>query len=87
MSIQAKAAVADGKGGFTVETIEVNPPARDEVLVAIKASGLCHTDWDSLNWGGNFVLGHEGAGIVEAVGEGVTHVAVGDRVILNWAIP
>jgi S-(hydroxymethyl)glutathione dehydrogenase / alcohol dehydrogenase len=87
MSIQAKAAVADGKGGFTVETIEVNPPARDEVLVAIKASGLCHTDWDSLNWGGNFVLGHEGAGIVEAVGEGVTHVAVGDPVILNWAIP
>ncbi|MEN8862260.1 MAG: Zn-dependent alcohol dehydrogenase [Lentimonas sp.] len=87
MSIQAKAAVADGKGSFTVEAIEVNPPKRNEVLVAIKASGVCHTDHDSLNWGGHFVLGHEGAGIVEAIGEGVDHVAVGDRVLLNWAIP
>ena len=51
MSIQAKAAIADGKGSFTIETIEVHPPKRDEVLVAIKASGVCHTDYDSLNWG------------------------------------
>ena len=87
MPIQAKAAVADGKGSFTIETIEVHPPARDEVLVAIKASGICHTDHDSLNWGGHFVLGHEGAGVVEAIGEGVDHVSVGDKVLLNWAIP
>ncbi|MEX1048979.1 MAG: Zn-dependent alcohol dehydrogenase [Akkermansiaceae bacterium] len=87
MSIQAKAAVADGKGSFTIESIEVHPPRRDEVLVAIQASGVCHTDHDSLNWGGHFVLGHEGAGIVEAIGEGVDHVAVGDKVVLNWAIP
>ena len=71
MQIPAKAAVADGKGSFTVETIEVNLPKRDEVLVAIKASGVCHTDYDSLTWGGHFVLGHEGAGIVEAIGEGL----------------
>jgi S-(hydroxymethyl)glutathione dehydrogenase/alcohol dehydrogenase len=87
MPLQAQAAVADGKGSFTIETIEVHPPARDEVLIAIKASGICHTDHDSLNWGGHFVLGHEGAGVVEAVGEGVDHVSVGDKVLLNWAIP
>jgi Zn-dependent alcohol dehydrogenase len=85
--IQARAAVTDGQGSFTIETVEVESPARDEVLVAIKASGVCHTDWDSLNWGGHFVMGHEGAGVVEAIGEGVTHVAVGDKVLLNWAIP
>jgi|TARA_B110000967_G_scaffold157411_1_gene162559 S-(hydroxymethyl)glutathione dehydrogenase/alcohol dehydrogenase len=85
--IEAKAAVADGKGSFTIETITVHSPKAGEVLVAIKASGVCHTDYDSLKWGSPFVLGHEGAGVVEAIGEGVTHVAVGDRVLLNWAIP
>ncbi len=85
--IQATAAISDTKGSFTIETIEVSAPGADEVLVAIKASGVCHTDWDSLNWDGNWVLGHEGAGVVEAVGANVDHVAVGDAVILNWAIP
>ncbi|MGJ8638121.1 MAG: Zn-dependent alcohol dehydrogenase [Opitutaceae bacterium] len=87
MSIQAKAAVADGNGAFTIETIEVNPPQAGEVLVAIKASGVCHTDYDSLNWGFQHVMGHEGAGVVEAIGEGVDHVKVGDKVLLNWAVP
>ena len=87
MSINARGAVADGKGSFTIEDITVNPPGPDEVLVAIKASGVCHTDWDSLNWGDQIVLGHEGAGVVEAVGEGVSTVSPGDRVLLNWAIP
>ena len=87
MTIQAKAAIADGKGGFSVETIQVNSPLAGEVLVAIKASGVCHTDYDSLNWGYEHVMGHEGAGLVEAVGEGVDHVKVGDKVLLNWAIP
>jgi S-(hydroxymethyl)glutathione dehydrogenase / alcohol dehydrogenase len=87
MPIEAKAAIADGKGSFTVETIDIHPLQHDEVLVAIKASGVCHTDHDSLNWGGHFVLGHEGAGIVEATGQGVHHVAKGDKVLLNWAIP
>jgi S-(hydroxymethyl)glutathione dehydrogenase / alcohol dehydrogenase len=82
-----KAAIADGKGAYTIEQIKVNNPKEGEVLVAIKASGVCHTDWDSLNWKRPFVLGHEGAGIVEAVGDGVHHVKVGDRVVLNWAIP
>ncbi len=87
MSKRAIAAVADTRGSFTIETIEVAPPRADEVLVAIKASGLCHTDYDSLNWGYHCVLGHEGAGVVEAIGENVTHVAAGDNVLLNWAIP
>ncbi len=87
MSIQATAAIAEGNGLFSIETIEVHPPRRDEVLVAVKASGICHTDWDSLNWGHPIVMGHEGAGVVEAIGEGVEHVSVGDKVLLNWAIP
>lgn len=85
--IQAQAAVADANGSFTIETVEVHAPGPGEVRVAIKASGLCHTDHDSLNWGYPFVLGHEGAGVVESIGEGVDHVSVGDKVLLNWAIP
>lgn len=85
--IAAKAAVADGEGSFTIEDIEVGPPGPGEVLVKLKASGVCHTDWDSLLWGYRHVMGHEGAGVVEAVGEGVTHTQPGDRVLLNWAIP
>ncbi|MEM6884748.1 MAG: Zn-dependent alcohol dehydrogenase [Verrucomicrobiota bacterium] len=85
--IQARAAVADNQGSFTLEDIEVHPPKAGEVRVEIKASGLCHTDHDSLNWGYHHVLGHEGAGVVESVGEGVTNVKPGDTVLLNWAIP
>ena len=87
MIIQAKAAVADKNGSFTIEEIEVHPPKAGEVRVALKASGVCHTDYDSLGWGYHHVLGHEGAGIVESVGEAVTHVKAGDMVLLNWAIP
>lgn len=67
--------------------IVVHDPLEDEVLVAIKAAGLCHTDHDSLFWGKPLVMGHEGAGIVAAIGGRVTHVKVGDSVILNWATP
>lgn len=87
MTSQAVAAITQGTGTFQIEPIEVSPPGDDEVLVAIKASGVCHTDWDSLTWGDRFVLGHEGAGIVEAIGGNVDQIAVGDRVLLNWAIP
>jgi S-(hydroxymethyl)glutathione dehydrogenase/alcohol dehydrogenase len=85
--IQAKAAVADAKGSFSIEHIEVSPPKAGEIRVAMKASGICHTDHDSLNWGYHHVLGHEGAGVVESVGEGVSHLKAGDKVLLNWAIP
>ena len=85
--ISAKAAIADGNGGFSIEEIQVDHPGEWEVLVGIKASGVCHTDWDSLSWGRPIVLGHEGAGVVLEVGEGVSRVAVGDEVVMNWAIP
>jgi len=85
--MKAEAAISDGKGKFSIEEIEISPPKKDEVLVRIMAAGLCHTDHDSLSWGKPIILGHEGAGIVEAVGDQVTSVVPGDKVILNWAIP
>jgi S-(hydroxymethyl)glutathione dehydrogenase/alcohol dehydrogenase len=85
---KARAAIADGNGGFFFDTINVGEPNKGEVKVNIKASGICHTDWDSITtWQQKFVIGHEGAGVVAAVGEGVDNVAVGDKVMLNWAIP
>ncbi len=87
MSLTCKAAIAIGDGTFSIETIEVENPKSDEVLVEIKAAGLCHTDHDSLNWGKPIVMGHEGAGIVKAIGISVKSVKIGDAVILNWATP
>jgi S-(hydroxymethyl)glutathione dehydrogenase/alcohol dehydrogenase len=80
-------AVTDGRGGFTVETGSVGPPGRGEVQVRMLAAGVCHTDYDSLSWGKEMVIGHEGVGTVTAVGEGVTRAREGDLVVLNWAIP
>ncbi len=85
--IKSKAAVAWGPGQpLTIEEVDVMPPKAGEVLVRIVATGVCHTDAFTLsgedpegNWPA--ILGHEGGGIVEAVGEGVTSVAVGDHVI------
>ena len=72
---------------MTVEEVELEPPRDGEVLVRVVAAGVCHSDLHLANgalgdgrW--PMVLGHEGAGIVEEVGEGVTHVAPGDRVAL-----
>jgi S-(hydroxymethyl)glutathione dehydrogenase/alcohol dehydrogenase len=86
--IQAKAAIADGQGKFSIQTIEVNDePVRDEVLIQVKAAGICHTDWDSQSWCKPLIMGHEGAGIVVKVGPEVKNLQPGDKVILNWAIP
>lgn len=79
--------MGDGEGDFAIEEVEVGHPRPDEVLVELKAAGICHTDWDSLSWGAPLVLGHEGAGLVRAAGDGVRRVEPGDRVLLNWAIP
>ncbi len=85
--IKSKAAVAWGpKQPLKIEEIDVMPPKAGEVLVRIVASGVCHTDAYTLSGAdseGKFpcVLGHEGGGIVEQIGEGVTSVAVGDYVI------
>ncbi len=80
-----------GKPG-QVEEFTIDPPGPGEALVRILASGVCHTDLSVQNgvFGGDFfpvLLGHEGAGIVERVGEGVTNVKEGDHVILAWRAP
>jgi Zn-dependent alcohol dehydrogenase len=85
--MQAQAAIADGSGHFTLAEIEVGQPLGDEVLVEIKAAGICHTDHASLNWKRPLVMGHEGAGVVREIGPQVRHVRPGDSVLLNWAIP
>ncbi|MRI00124.1 alcohol dehydrogenase catalytic domain-containing protein [Kriegella sp. EG-1] len=87
MERTSKSAIAKSDGTFIIDYVKVAEPQADEVLVKMKAAGLCHTDYDSLNWGKSIVLGHEGAGIVEAIGTKVKNVVVGDHIILNWATP
>ena len=87
MPITSTALVTAGDAQFSAETVELGDPEANEVLVAIKASGVCHTDLDMLNRRFPHVMGHEGAGVVLACGPGVDHVAPGDAVLLNWAIP
>ena len=87
MTYQSTSAVGKGDGSFEIATTSVALPKSDEVLVRIKAAGLCHTDYDSLFWGKPIVLGHEGAGSIVEVGSAVTSLQKGDDVILNWATP
>ena len=82
-----RAVVSDGVGGFAVTEIEVEDPAAGEVLVELRASGVCHTDHDLLAAPVPLVLGHEGAGVVAATGEGVSDLAAGDPVLLSWSLP
>lgn len=75
-----------------VEEFTIDDPGPNEVLVRILASGVCHTDLGVKMGtygtdGFPFLLGHEGAGVIEAVGPGVTNVQVGDHVILAWRAP
>ena len=84
--ITCKAAITKGDGKFSIEEIQVGDPQADDVLVKVRAAGLCHTDHDSLSWGKQLIIGHEGAGVVVKVGKDVKSVAVGDKVILNWAM-
>ncbi|WP_328883169.1 S-(hydroxymethyl)mycothiol dehydrogenase [Streptomyces sp. NBC_00299] len=89
MTHQVRAVVARGKGApVSLETILVPDPGPGEALVKIEACGVCHTDLHYREGGINddfpFLLGHEAAGVVESVGEGVTDVAPGDFVVLNW---
>lgn len=73
---------------WSVEEIELDPPGTGEVLVAVRAAGMCHTDdhfvTGDLTWDLPLIGGHEGAGIVVEVGPRVTRLSVGDRVILNF---
>ncbi|MHB8642226.1 MAG: alcohol dehydrogenase catalytic domain-containing protein [Gaiellaceae bacterium] len=81
--------VLSAPGAVALEEIYVDEPGPGEVRVRIEASGVCHTDLHVVHedgWGHPYpvLLGHEGAGTVEAVGDGVTTVAPGDRVVLGW---
>ena len=89
MPHEVQGVVALSKGEpVTLETVLVPDPGPGEALVQVQACGVCHTDLHYREGGINdefpFLLGHEAAGVVEAVGEGVTDVAPGDFVILNW---
>ena len=86
---QVKAVIARAKGApVELVTINVPDPGPGEAVVKVQACGVCHTDLHYREGGINdefpFLLGHEASGIVEAVGPGVTEVAPGDFVVLNW---
>jgi S-(hydroxymethyl)mycothiol dehydrogenase len=89
MPTEVRAVVARAKDEpVSVETIHVPDPGPGEALVAVAACGVCHTDLHYVQGGiGDdfpYLLGHEAAGMVEAVGPGVTEVAPGEHVVLNW---
>ena len=84
-----RAAVLNKIGApLSIDTLQMAPLSPTDVLVKLKASGLCHTDLEviqgALAYPLPIVLGHEGAGIVEAVGHQVTQVKIGDHVICSW---
>jgi S-(hydroxymethyl)glutathione dehydrogenase / alcohol dehydrogenase len=73
---------------LSVEEVELADPGAGEVLIRLHASGVCHSDWNVVSGATAnpfpVVLGHEGAGIVETVGGGVSAVAEGDHIVLSW---
>src|SRR5215468_250733 len=89
MPTQVRAVVSRAKNEpVSVETILVPDPGPGEAVVRVQACGVCHTDLHYVQGGiGDdypYLLGHEAAGVVEAVGDGVTEVAPGDFVVMNW---
>ena len=89
MPQKVRAVVAKAKGEpVSLESIVIPDPGPNDVVVKVAACGVCHTDLHYREGGINdefpFLLGHEAAGTVESVGEAVTHVVVGDFVVLNW---
>jgi Zn-dependent alcohol dehydrogenase len=87
--VRIQAAVLDETGGSVlVQELELEPPQAGEVLVRLAASGVCQSDWNAIDGTAPTrcpaVLGHEGAGVVEATGPGVSRVAAGDHVALSW---
>lgn len=95
MTIQTRAAVLSAMGAvrpyadsrpLSIQTVTLDPPAPGEVRVAIKAAGLCHSDLSVINGDRPrplpMALGHEAAGVVEALGDGVDDLAIGDHVVM-----
>ena len=93
MTREAIGAVVDVVGAeVRLEDLTIDDPGPGEVLVRLAASGVCHSDlWaiENGNWGAPFpmLLGHEGAGVIEEVGDGVETLRDGDPVVLAWAVP
>ena len=92
MPHEVRAVVAAEKGApVEVVTIVVPDPGPGEVLVSVQACGVCHTDLHyregAINDEFPFLLGHEAAGTVESVGDGVTDLSPGDYVVLAWRAP
>ena len=92
MANQVKGVIAGSSGAaVTLEDILVPDPGPGEALVRVQACGVCHTDLHyregAITDEFPFLLGHEAAGVVEAVGDGVTNVAAGDFVIIAWRAP
>ena len=88
--MKIRAAVLEQTGGpHHVQELDLAPPGPNEVLVRLRATGVCHSDFNAIDGTAETrcpaVLGHEGAGVVEAVGPATTRVAVGDHVALSWA--
>ncbi len=85
---KVRAVVSLKKGDVSVTTINVPSPGPGEALVKVLTCGVCQTDEHYVEGGVGdnypYLLGHESAGIVEEIGEGVSNVEVGDKVILNW---
>ena len=92
MSNRVKGVIAASKGAaVSIEDIIVPNPGPGEALVRVQACGVCHTDLHyregAITDDFPFMLGHEAAGVVESVGDGVTNVAAGDFVIIAWRAP
>ena len=92
MASEVRGVVSTAKGApVTVETVIVPDPGPGEVVVKVQACGVCHTDLHykegAINDDFPFLLGHEAAGIVDAIGPDVGNVAVGDYVVLAWRAP
>ncbi|HWO66605.1 MAG TPA: alcohol dehydrogenase catalytic domain-containing protein, partial [Umezawaea sp.] len=89
MAQEVSGVIARGKGlPVELTTIVIPDPGPGEAVVRVQACGVCHTDLHYREGGINdefpFLLGHEAAGVVEQVGEGVTDLEPGDFVVLNW---
>ena len=91
-AVTVRGAVFNGpRQSVSIEELALDPPQRNEVLVRLAAAGVCHSDLHVVDgaWErpAGVVLGHEGAGWVEAIGEGVTRVEPGDLAVLAWTAP
>ena len=72
MSLVSKSAISAGDDSYVIQNTMISDPMPDEVIVKMKAAGICHTDYDSVSWGKPIVMGYEVAGVIYkiAIGDG-----------------